>query len=102
MHLKKGDNVKIIHGKDRGKKGKVLQVLCSANKVVIEGLNMRVKNVRAKRAGEKGQRVQFAAPMDASNVMMVCAKCGKPTRIGFRMINKNKIRICKKCKQELP
>lgn len=101
MHLKKGDQVKIIHGKDRGKKGKVLQVMGPANKVAIEGLNMRVKNVRAKRSGEKGQRVQFAAPMDASNVMIVCAKCGKPTRIGFRIINKNKIRICKKCKQEL-
>lgn len=101
MHLKKGDNVKIIHGKDRNKKGKVLQVMVPDNKVVIEGLNMRVKNVRAKRSGEKGQRVQFAAPMDASNVMLVCTQCSKPTRVGFRIINKNKIRICKKCKQEL-
>ena len=101
MSIKKGDTVKMIKGKDRGKKGKVLQVMGPANKVVIEGLNMRVKNVRAKRSGEKGQRVQFAAPMDASNVMIVCAKCGQSTRIGFRIINKNKIRICKKCKQEI-
>ncbi|MFH1366885.1 MAG: 50S ribosomal protein L24 [Patescibacteria group bacterium] len=101
MILKKGDNVKIIHGKDRGKKGKVLQVMIKEDKIVIEGLNMRVKNVRAKKSGEKGQRVQFAAPMHVSNVMMVCPKCQKPTRIGFKIYNENKLRICKKCKQEL-
>ncbi|MFA5069911.1 MAG: 50S ribosomal protein L24 [Patescibacteria group bacterium] len=101
MKLKKGDQVKIIHGKDRDKKGKLIQVLVREEKVIVESLNLRTKNVRAKRSGEKGQRVQYAAPMDASNVMLVCPKCSKPTRIKTKIFNKNKIRICQKCQQEI-
>lgn len=71
MKIKKNDQVKIIAGKDRGKKGKVLQVLPQKNKVVVEGINMMAKNVRPKRAGEKGQVVRYNAPIDASNVKKI-------------------------------
>lgn len=97
MRLKKGDTVIIQTGKDRGKKGKVLEVSRSSGRLVVEGLNLRTKNVRARREKEKGQRVQFAAPMDASNVMLVCPKCGKPTRIGLRRDGSKSVRMCKHC-----
>lgn len=98
MKIKKGDNVKIIVGKDLEKTGKVLRVLPKEGKVIIEGLNLRVKHVRPRREREKGQRISFPAPMDISNVMLVCNKCNKATRVGYKVLeNKKKIRICKKC-----
>ena len=99
MNIKKGDTVQIISGKDKGKKGKVLQVFQSDNKVVVEGLNLTVKNVRPKKMGEKGQVVKYNAPLNASNVKLFCSKCNKPVKVGYKNLdNKKKIRICKKCK----
>jgi large subunit ribosomal protein L24 len=98
MKIKKGDTVKIICGKDLGKTVKILRVLPKKNKVVIEGLNLRIKHVRPRREREKGQRISFPAPMDVSNVMLVCPKCGKATRVGYKILeDKKKVRICKKC-----
>ena len=106
MKIKKGDNVKILKGKDNNKTGKILQVLQSEKKtrIVVEGLNLKYKHLRPKRGGEKGQRIMFPSPMDISNVQLVCPKCGKPTRVGFKIregrseISKEKKnRICKKC-----
>lgn len=100
MKIKKGDKVKIISGKDRGREGKILQVLPDKKKVVVEGLNLRIKHVKPRRAGEKGQRIQFPAPLDVSNVMLVCPKCNKQIRLGYKVLeNKKKVRICKKCKE---
>ena len=100
MNIKKGDTVKIIGGKDKGKKGKVLQIYPADNKVVIEGLNLMVKNVRPKKMGEKGQVVRYNAPMDASNVQLFCNKCNKAVKVGYKILeDKKKIRICKKCKE---
>ncbi len=100
MKIKKGDKVKIIAGKDKGKQGKVLQILPKKYKAVIEGLNLVIKHVRPRRAGEKGQRIQFPAPLDVSNVMLMCPKCNKPTRVGYKMLeNKKKVRTCKQCKE---
>lgn len=103
MNIKKGDKVKILTGKDKGKTGKVLQVFPSRRKVSIEGLNLLIKHLRPRKQGEKGQRIEFPAPMDLSNVMLVCPKCGKPTRITHQTIaiaaGKKKVRVCKKCKQ---
>lgn len=101
MNLKKGDTVMIITGKDRGRKGKILEVFPAANRVIVEGLNLRTKNVRPKRSGEKGQLVRFSAAMDASNVMVVCGKCGKTTRVKYDRTNDRKVRICRHCKNEL-
>lgn len=97
MKIKKGDTVKIIQGKDRGKKAKVIQVLPKMGKVVVEGLNLMVKNVRPRREREKGEIVRFNAPLDVSNVLLVCPKCSQPARLGFKEIGNKKLRICKKC-----
>jgi large subunit ribosomal protein L24 len=100
MEIKKGDKVKILTGKDRGKTGKVLKVVKESGKVSIEGANMRTKHMRPKKEGEKGQRIQFPAPMDLSNVILICQKCSKPTRVGTkRLEDKSKVRVCKKCKE---
>lgn len=97
MRIKKGDTVKIITGKDKGKKGKVLQVFVKEKKLVVEGHNLLIKHTRPKREGEKGQRVQFSAPMAVSNVMLVCPKCTKPTRLAAKKEGNKKTRICVQC-----
>jgi large subunit ribosomal protein L24 len=99
MIIHKGDNVQIISGKDRGKRGKVIQVLPNDGRVVIDGLNLMTKNVRPRRANEKGQVVRFNAPLDASNVQLICPKCGKLTRVGHERAEKKKLRQCRKCKE---
>jgi len=100
MKIKKNDNVKIICGKDRGRKGKVIRVLPRENKVIVEGLNLKIKHMRPRKEGEKGQRIQFPAPLNISNAMFICPKCGKSTRIEYKVLDsKKKVRICKKCKE---
>lgn len=93
--------MQIISGKDRGKRGKVLSALISRNKVVVEGLNIAKRHRRPRKEGEKGQRVEIPAPINISNVMLVCTSCGKPARIGYKIENEKKFRICKKCKGEV-
>ena len=100
MKIKKGDQVLIISGKDRGKKGKVLKVLPKERRVVVEGVNLRKKHQKPKKTGEKGQVLTLPGPIDISNVKIICSKCGKTTRIGYEMMGDKKIRICKKCGQE--
>jgi large subunit ribosomal protein L24 len=101
MNIKKNDTVKVMAGKDKGKTGKVSQVFKVLNKVVVEKLNKRYKNLRPRKEGEKGQRIEFDAPMDASNVMLVCKKCAKTTRVGYKISGDKKYRVCKKCKETL-
>ncbi len=104
MKIKRNDNVKIIAGKDKGKSGKVLQVFAATNRASIEGINLMIKHLRPRRQGEKGQRVEFAAPMNLSNVMLICPKCNQPTRIRHLLIKGennqkgSKVRVCLKCK----
>lgn len=101
MKIKNGDTVLIISGKDRGKKGKVINVFPKENRIVVEGVNLRKKHTRPKKQGEKGQIVEIAAPFNVSNVKLICPKCKKPTRVGYKVVEKNKFRICKKCQQEI-
>jgi len=101
MKIKKNDTVKIISGKDRGKTGKVLAVFPSKNKVLLEGLNLFKKHIRPKREGEKGQTVDIFRPLNASNVMLVCSNCGKTTRFGFIIEDKNKFRVCRRCNSRI-
>lgn len=97
MHIKKGDQVKIIAGKDRGKTGTVAKVFPEKERVVVDGINMYKKRVRPKRQGEKGESVLIAFPLKASNVMLVCSNCKKPSRVGARKEGEKKMRYCKKC-----
>ena len=99
MKLKKGDNVLITAGKDKGRTAKIIKSLPKELKVLVEGINLKKKHVRPKREGEKGQVVEIPAPMDVSNVKMICPKCGKATRVGYAVDKETKNRICKKCKQ---
>lgn len=101
MKIKKNDQVKILAGKDRGKSGKVLRVLSAENKIIIEGLNIVKKHVKARKEGESGQRIEIPGKLNISNAMLVCPKCGKATRIGYKIVGENKMRICKQCKAEL-
>lgn len=101
MRIKKGDQVKIISGKDKNKSGKVMRVIPAVNKIVVEGLNLVKKHSKPRKSGEKGQRVEIPAPVNVSNVMLICSKCGKLTRIGFLINRDNKSRVCKKCKSEI-
>ena len=99
MKVKKGDTVLIIAGKDKGRTGKIMRALPKELKVLVEGINLKKKHVRPKREGEKGQVVEIPAALDVSNVKIICPKCGKATRIGFKTEGETKNRICKKCKQ---
>ena len=99
MKLRKGDNVKMMSGKDRGKTGKVLAVFDNG-KLVVEGLNTIKKHTRARKQGQKGQIITKERAVSASSVALVCKSCGLPTRIGYKINGDNKIRICKKCKSE--
>lgn len=101
MKIKREDTILIISGKDKGKKGKVLKTFPKDKKILVEGLNIRKKHQRPKRSGEKGQTVQIPAPVDVSSVKIVCPKCGKSARVGYKLIEKKKFRICKKCGQEI-
>src|SRR3989344_6048897 len=102
MKLKRGDRIKVISGKDRGKAGKVLQVFIDREKVSVEGINLRYKNMRARRQGESGQRIQFPAPLPVANVMLVCPHCGKTTRVSYKRLESGKqVRVCKKCKESI-
>lgn len=97
MKIRKGDTVKIITGKDKGKTGKILKVLLKKDKILIEGLNLYKKHVRSKRQGEKGEVVLVPRPIDVSNVMLVCPNCNQAVKIGYRFDAERKLRICKKC-----
>lgn len=99
MKIKSNDKVKIIKGKDRNKEGKVIQVFPTANKVVVEGLNLMKKHLRTRKAGEKGQVIELSAPLRAENVLLICPKCNKTARVGFKLDGKDKKRVCRKCKE---
>lgn len=105
MKIKKGDTVKMLAGKDRGKTGKVIKVDSSFKKAVIEGLNLLKKNKRPKRQGEKGEIVSIPRAVDISNVALLCPHCKKAARVGYLLEDadsKNKkTRICKKCQTRL-
>jgi large subunit ribosomal protein L24 len=98
MNIKKGDTVKIISGKDRGKSGKVIHVYPKIEKIAVEGINVYKKHVRPRRQGEKGEIVSVTRPFSFSNVMMVCPSCGKPIRVGSKKEgDTKKVRYCRKC-----
>lgn len=98
MKIRKDDTIKMLLGKDRGKTGKVLRVFSRENKVLVEGLNLVKKAVRARKQGQKGQVVSKPRAVDVSNVMLVCPVCGKASRIGFNFEGDKKVRVCKQCK----
>lgn len=98
MHIKKDDQVVVISGKDKGKKGKVLMAIPEKNRVIVEKVNMLTKHTRPRKQGEQGGIIHQEGAINASNVMLVCDKCKKATRIAYKMLNDgSKVRVCKKC-----
>ena len=101
MKLRKNDQVIIIAGKEKGKKGKIVKVIPTENKVIIEGMNMLSKHRRARKSNEKGQMINIAMPINASNVMIVDPKTGKGSRIGKKQLGDKMVRIARKSGQEV-
>ncbi|MDD5043588.1 MAG: 50S ribosomal protein L24 [Patescibacteria group bacterium] len=102
IKIKKGDKVKVLAGKDKGKTAKVLQVLIAERQLVAEGINVLTKHARPRRQGEKGQKIELPAPINASNAMLICPKCDKATRVGYKFSEAGKkLRVCRKCKETI-
>ncbi len=99
MKIKVNDQVRITKGKDRNKSGKVIQVFPLAGKVVVEGLNIMKKHMRTKKQGEKGQMIELSAPLRTANVMLLCPKCSRATRVSYKIEAGKKKRACKECKE---
>ena len=101
MKIKKGDQVKILSGKDRGRSGKVLVSYPREGKITVEGVNMLTRHRKSRKQGQKGEKVRVSVPVDASNVLLICGSCKKPTRIGFQVTESGKVRVCKKCASQI-
>lgn len=103
--IKVNDKVNVLAGKDRGKTGKVTQILPEMKKVVVEGVNLMYKHIKARKKGEKGQRIQFNGPISLTNVMLLCPKCGKASKVGVKSSvssdtkETTKARFCKSCNE---
>ncbi len=101
MKLRKGDEVKIVKGKEAGKTGKITRVLTKEHKVLVEGLNQYKRHVKARMQGQQSEIVTITKPLPVANVALLCPKCKEQTRIGYRTGGEEKVRICRKCEGEV-
>ena len=101
MNIRRDDKVVVLSGKDKGKQGKILTADPKAAKVIVEGVNVATKHQKPRKQGEEGGIIKVETPIYASKVQLVCPKCGKATRVGHKIENGKKTRICKKCGAEI-
>ena len=106
LKIKKDDTVIVITGKDEGKKGKILSAMPKENRVVVQNVNVVMRHTKPRKQGEPGGRISKEAPIHASNVMLVCPRCNKPTRVGYGFETDGngavkKFRVCKKCAKKI-
>ena len=101
MNIKREDKVVVLSGKDKGKQGKVIKADPKAMKVTVEGVNVATKHQKPRKQGEEGGIIKVETPIYASKVQLVCPKCGKPTRVGHKITDGKKVRVCKKCGAEI-
>lgn len=102
MHIRKNDSVMVIAGKERGKTGKVLKVLVEKNVALIERMNLAKRHTRPRGAQQPGGIVEKEAPIQLSNLMLMCDKCNAPVRVGRKILgNGKKVRICRRCGEPL-
>jgi len=101
MKLKKGDNVKVVRGKDKGKTGKIDQVFPKMSKVLVNGVNLYKRHLKARSQNKPSEIVTLTKPLAEENVILICPKCHKETRVGYRIGKNVKSRICKKCEAEI-
>ena len=97
MKVKKGDTVQVLSGNDKGKKGEVLEVIPKDSKVVVKGVNVRKKHIKPRKQGDEGGIISVECAINSSKVNVVCPKCGKSTRVEYKVEDDKKVRICKKC-----
>jgi len=97
LHVRKNDLVQVISGREKGKTAKVLHVLVSENKVVLEKLNLAKKHTKPTKKNPQGGIQEIAKPLHASNVLLMCSKCNKGVRVGKKAVKDKKVRVCKKC-----
>jgi large subunit ribosomal protein L24 len=109
MHVRRGDEVLVISGKNKGLRGKIRTALPRKNRVIVEGVNIATRHMRGRGAGKPGGRIEFEAPLHASNVMLICPNCGRASRTGKRFLDEIdhkgrplKVRYCKACDGVIP
>jgi large subunit ribosomal protein L24 len=102
LKIRKGDRVRVLSGKDKGKEGEVMRALPRDGKVIVEGVNIARKSQRPTRTTQQGGIIDKDMPIQVSNVALVCPSCGKPTRVGYKIdASGSKARVCKKCGGEI-
>lgn len=101
MKLKRNDEVIVIRGKDKDKKGKIEKVISSENKVLVPGLNIYKRHMKSRMQNKPSEIIEITKPFSVSNVALICPNCHKKTRVGYKIENKEKIRICKKCNKTI-
>ena len=97
LKVKKGDTVKVLSGNDKGKTGEVLEVIPKTQKIIVKGINIKKKHMKPRRQGEEGGIISMEFQIHMSKVNVVCPKCGKAVRVGFKIDKDNKVRVCKSC-----
>ena len=101
MRINKGDTVKVLSGKDKGKTGEVLEILPKTNKIIVKGINIIKKHTKPRRQGEEGGILSMEGAIHVAKVNVVCPKCGKATKVGYSVEKEEKVRVCKKCGAKL-
>ena len=101
MNIKKGDTVRVLSGKDKGKEGQVVRSIPSKQRVVVEKVNMVKKAMRPTQQNPQGGIMSIEAPIHVSNVMVICPECKQPTRVSYRVTEAGKVRVCKKCGKDI-
>ena len=101
MKIKTGDKVIVLSGKDKGKSGKVIAADPKAEKVIVEGVNVATKHQKAQKKGQDGGIMKVETPVYVSKVQLVCPKCDKGVRVGYKYVADKKLRVCRKCGAEI-
>jgi large subunit ribosomal protein L24 len=101
VNVKRDDEVEVLHGKDRGQRGRVVRVLPRDGRVMVEGVARAKKHSRPSKQRQQGGIIDVEQFVDISNVAVVCKSCGQPTRVGHRVEDGGKVRVCKKCDSDL-
>lgn len=99
MKPKKGDKVKITTGKDKGRQGTIEKIFPKKGKILVSGINIYKKHARAQKGGKSGGIIDIVVPIPFSSIVLICPKCGKPAKVGFKILKDGKVRICKKCQE---
>jgi len=101
MKFKKGDLVTVVRGKDNGKTEKITKVFSKENKVLVDGVNQYKRHVKSRVPGQKSEIITLTKPLSVASVQLVCPKCKKLTRVGYKMLKDEKVRVCRKCNAEI-